>query len=339
MTSRERVQTAIERKTPDRVPCSGTLSADSIPWLCEAFNLDGPAQVEEFMMYDFRSVWPAYQGPELTVSPATGARMTDWGITAKGGDYALDGHPLAEATLHAIERYSYPQMDWYDFGGLVPDQADQYMISTSEQCCLFGKACDLMGTEQLMVNLFAAPELVHALIERITDVRIAFVRELLRAAPWIDVVTLGDDMGTQEDLLIRPEQWRAFVFPHLKRLAAEVHSFGKLAFYHSCGSIIRIIPGLIEAGVDILDNIQPSAKNMDARLIKKEFGRHLVLHAQPDQHVVLRTWSPEAVYRKCRDDIMDLAQGGGYIFSPQFSWRTTPPENVKAMLQAVREPL
>ena len=130
-----------------------------------------------------------------------------------------------------------------------------------------------------------------------------------------------------------------FVFPYHKRQTDLVHSHGRLAYYHTCGSVMELIPDLIELGVDILDNIQPTAANMDPYRIKEQFGRDLVIQAQVDEIIVMATWKPEDIYRKYRTLIEDLAVGGGFFISPTFRSQTTPRENLKALLRAIAEPL
>ena len=79
-----------------------------------------------------------------------------------------------------------------------------------------------------------------------------------------DVMFFGNDFGTQLDLLISPEQWREFVLPSLKRLIAIGQKYNKKIMLHSCGSIYRIIPDLIEAGIDMIHPIQAMAQGMSA---------------------------------------------------------------------------
>jgi uroporphyrinogen decarboxylase len=101
---------------------------------------------------------------------------------------------------------------------------------------------------------------------------------------------------------------------------------------------MKMVPHLVAAGIDVLDNIQPSA-GMDPYAVKREFGDRIVVQAQVDQHAVLPKWRPEEIYRKYRRMIEDLAPGGGFIISPTFRSQNTPPENLLAVLKAIGEPL
>lgn len=341
MTSRQRVQTAIARKTPDRVPCASSLTEKDFTWLMETYNLQTKEAAERFMFSDFRAVYPTYIGTELTVSAKTGARMTPWGITEKNGDYALDGHPLADADEKAIDDYPYPMPEWYDLKAFrnPPQESKTYMIRCGEPFCLLGKAYDLMGMETVMINMFEKPSLLHRLLEKITESRYRMIESVLTAATWVDIILIMDELGTQMGPLIGPEQAREFIFPYHKQLAELIHAHHRLVYYHSCGSISPFVKSLVEIGVDILDNIQPTAASNDPYAFKREFGDHLVIQAQSDEINILPNWKPDAIYSHYRKIIEDLAEGGGFIFSPAFRSETTPKENVEALLRAVARPL
>ncbi len=155
MTPRQRVQAALDRKRPDRVPCMASLAGADVTWLMQTFDLSDRDHAEQFMLSDFRRVYPAYIGPELTISEKTGAQMTVWGITTKDGDYSLDGFPLADASIAQINDYPYPVTDWYDFDTFTnpPTTAADHMTTCGEPFCILGKAYDLMGMEDVMIGM------------------------------------------------------------------------------------------------------------------------------------------------------------------------------------------
>jgi hypothetical protein len=206
VTSRQRVQAAIDRRTPDRVPSHSQLGGRDEAWVKETFGRSDHEAALRFMLSDFRNVFPAYVGPELTVSARTGARMTVWGITEKDGDYSVDGFPLEKAGRSEIEDYQYPLPEWFDFESMRgPDPlARDHTIVCGEPFSLMHKAADLMGLPAFMMNLYDAPDLVHLLMGKIADARYAFIDRLLETAPWIDWVFFADDLGTQISLFISP---------------------------------------------------------------------------------------------------------------------------------------
>lgn len=312
-----------------------------VRWLCEQFGLPDRDAAERFMGSDVRRVYPEYVGPELTVSPKTGATMTPWGITAKDGDYAVDGHPLAGADEAAIDAYPYPKLEWFDFEAFAarPPIAGEYMIRCGEPFSLLGKAYDLVGMEEVMIGFFETPGTIHRLMEHITECRYRFIARVLETAPWVDEIHLLDELGTQAGLLLSPAICREFVFPYHRRLAKLVHSHGRRVFYHTCGSVGELIEDLIDLGVDVLNNIQPSAPGNDIYEIKRRYGQHLLLCTQADEIDILPHWEPDAIYRHYRQMFEELAVDGGVAFEATFRSETTPPENLQALLRAVTEPL
>ncbi|OGJ85730.1 MAG: hypothetical protein A2268_11725 [Candidatus Raymondbacteria bacterium RifOxyA12_full_50_37] len=313
-----------------------------VEWVKKNYGLLTEEEVLTFMLDDFRRVYPVYIGPELPISKKTGAQMTVWpGVTFKDGDYSLDGFPLANATMKDIENYICPKVEWFDFSSfsVPPETSKNHTTICGEPFSLLDKAYDLMGMENIMIKMFEAPDLIHALMEKITQSRYDMIKRILETAPWVDIFIITDELGTQESLLMSPEQFREFSFPYHKRLVNLIHSYGKLVYYHSCGCVMPLVPDLVELGIDILDNLQPTAKGNDPWAIKRNFGNKLILHVQVDEQIVMREWKPKDVYSKYRKMIEDLAVGGGFIISTTFRSQDTPRENVEALLQAIRTPL
>lgn len=89
-------------------------------------------------------------------------------------------------------------------------------------------------------------------------------RVFSEARETVDVFFLGNDLGTQEDLLISPDKFREFVLPYFKELIGLAKSFGAPTQLHSCGAISKAVPMLVGAGMDGLHPLQAKAKGMDA---------------------------------------------------------------------------
>ena len=110
-------------------------------------------------------------------------------------------------------------------------------------------------------------------------------------------------------------------------------------FYHTCGAVRELIPDLIEAGIDILNPVQISAKGMDLSELKQEFGRELVFWGGGvDTQRVLGVASPEEIRGHVRRNIDALAPGGGFVFAAVHDIQANvPPQNIMAMYEAWRE--
>jgi len=142
-------------------------------------------------------------------------------------------------------------------------------------------------------------------------------------------------------LLISPEMYRKFVKPRHKRLFSFIKQKAPhiKVFLHSCGAIKPLIPDLIEAGVDILNPVQVSARDMDPRALKKEFGDALTFWGGGiDTQRVLPFGTPQEVRDEVKRRIEELAPGGGFIFNTIHNIQAdVPPQNIEAMLETFKE--
>jgi uroporphyrinogen decarboxylase len=157
----------------------------------------------------------------------------------------------------------------------------------------------------------------------------------------VDVVQEGDDYGGQHGVLVSPELWREVFKPRLAQLIAHIKTCAPYVslFFHSCGSIVDILPGLIDVGVEIINPVQVAAARMDSRELKREFGSVLTFWGGGvDTQYVLPRGTPQQVRDEVRRRIDDLAPGGGFVFSTVHNIQAdVPPENIMAMRETVRE--
>jgi len=156
----------------------------------------------------------------------------------------------------------------------------------------------------------------------------------------VAVYLTATDFGTQRGEFTSPDLYRELYFPFHQRLCTWVHEHTTWkTFCHSCGSIYRLIPMMIEAGIDILNPVQTSAANMEPARLKREFGDKLVFWGGgADTQKTLPFGTPEEVRAEVRERIRIFAPGGGYIFNPVHNVQAkTPVQNLLAMFDAVRE--
>jgi uroporphyrinogen-III decarboxylase len=195
---------------------------------------------------------------------------------------------------------------------------------------------------QWMMMLMTEKETCHEMMARSVEATIrclALVHEAVgdRCFAW---GIASDDAGTQRGEFIRPELWAEMLKPHYKKLCDWVHSHTRWkTFLHSCGSVYRLMPHFIEAGIDILNPVQTSAANMDPLRLKREFGSRLVFWGGGcDTQQVLGRATPQAIREHVRERIETFGPGGGYAFTQIHNIQgNVPPENVLAMFDAAYE--
>jgi uroporphyrinogen decarboxylase len=310
---------------------------------------------------DLESVDPltsAFEGEVRAVSGSSGGgrAYTDmWGcewFMPEGGEYFdLRGFPLARAeSVAEIEHYPWPSGDSAALLSRIESEAS---VSWREhgRAVALGRTCPgiyemcsiLCGHEKAMMDLAGNPELSeaimeHALAHKLQYYAAAIERLVAAGLPWF-IVSESDDLGSQENLLISPEMYRRLVKPRHAKLFGEIKRMsGGRAFVelHSCGAIRKILPDLIEAGVQILNPVQVSAAGMDTRELKREFGDALVFHGGGvDSQYTLPHGTPQQVRDEVQRRIEDLAPGGGFIFTPVHSIQSdVPVENFLALLES-----
>lgn len=192
------------------------------------------------------------------------------------------------------------------------------------------------GYENFFVNLLTEPDLMHYYFNRLTDAYMDSLSRLLpRVAPYIQVLQFGDDLGTQENTQISVDTYREMIKPYHARQYQYVqnHHPEVKVFLHSCGAISTLIPDLIEAGVQVLNPVQLSAKGMDARMLKRAYGQALTFWGAGSNTQFTATYGTVGeVRRETRELIEIFAPGGGYVFTQIHNIQpNVPPENILAI--------
>ena len=343
MTGKERVHAALRFRQPDRTPRFIWLGGDVIRRLTAKYGLS-PLELEIKLGNDILQAWVSVNGEmERDVPPET--EFTDgFGITWKrNGPYNnVIRHPLSGMDARQIEAYPFPnphngeRYERLEF--LISGYGDRYFIGSDVSGVLFEPACHLRGMEEFMLDLGENSEEASLILDKLTEFCIAVsIESLWRGVDWI---WMGDDLGSQQGMLMSPSMWRKHFKPRMKRIIDEVRAVrpGVPIAYHSCGSISPIIADLIEIGINVLNPIQESAANMDQAAIKRDFGDRLVLMCGLDTQTFMRTAEPEEIYAKTREITKRLGKGGGYIFAVSHHIQGDIPDAaIEAMLRALPE--
>ncbi len=206
---------------------------------------------------------------------------------------------------------------------------------------IYEPAQGLRGWGAFMMDLAGDPAFAGALLDRLVDANIQRLEQILPAVEgYVQVIQVGDDLGMQDGPQLSPRLYRKVIKPRHQRLYRYIkeHSSAYL-FLHTCGSVYPFIPDFIEMGVDILNPVQVSAKNMDSKRLKQEFGKDIVFWGGGcDTQQVLPFGTPAEVREEVKRRIGDLAPGGGFVFNQVHNIQVgVPPENIVAMYDAVRE--
>ncbi len=153
--------------------------------------------------------------------------------------------------------------------------------------------------------------------------------------PEIDGVLLGSDWGSQMDLLMSFDCWQEMIRPGEQREYDLIHGYGKDVWVHSCGNIARVIPALVEMGLDVLNPVQPEA--MDIAALKRDVGDRLTFWGGISTQQTLPYGTSDEVRAEARAVRELMSRGGGYIFAPAQSIQSdVPAANILALLEVAR---
>jgi uroporphyrinogen decarboxylase len=244
--------------------------------------------------------------------------------------------------IEEIYAYHWPALEDCDFTKTLEEidetvAAGQAVLSGTWGS-IFSNTWNFFGMENCFVKMYSDPEQVEAVTRRLTDFYLAANEKLFSlAGDRIDALFIGIDLGSQLDLLISPEGFDRFLLPYMRELIEQAHRHGYYAVLHSCGSIYRIIPRLIEAGVDALHPIQAMAKNMDAQNLAERYNGKIVFLGGVDTQQLLPFGTPGEV----KEEVRRLRKlfGPNYIVSPSHEaiLPNVSMENFAAMVEAAAE--
>ncbi|MFA5863202.1 MAG: uroporphyrinogen decarboxylase family protein [Phycisphaerae bacterium] len=221
-----------------------------------------------------------------------------------------------------------------DFIKVSKNKCDKYLLARIYGSH-FEKAYFSRGIENFLADMAGEPKFAHKLLNLIIEKNIVMLENFL-AMPEIDGVLLGSDWGSQRDLLMSYDTWQNMIRPGEEKEYDLIHSYGKDVWVHSCGNVEKIIPSLIQMGVEVLNPIQPEA--MDIYKLKKLYGDKLTFWGGISTQRTLPYGSPEDVKKEARDVRDVMSQHGGYIFSAAQSIQSDVPiDNFLALLEIARE--
>ncbi len=281
--------------------------------------------------------------------------VDSWGLKRRmpkdgGLYYDMCEHPLAGMeTVAEVEAYAWP------------DPLADLNLDAIEDACRTVKAFGdypvivggfgsgmlelvlwLQGYDQGFMNLIVNTPVTEAILDRVVALKVAYAEAVLgRVGPWVDVFYNGDDLGLQEGPMIRREWFTELLAPRyvtyheaVKRAAPQAKMF-----FHTCGSVVDLLPDVIETGIDILNPVQVAAAGMDdTAMLKQRFGDAVTFWGGIDTQHVMPHGSPQDVKDEVRRRIDDLAPGGGYVLNTSHNIQAdVSPANILALVEALDE--
>ena len=377
MTSRERVLATLRHEEPDRVPIVlGVSNATGIKMrtyreLKRLLGIEAPdeylyrwpelgtALVDEATLerlhVDVRGVLDLEPASVIEAN-ATREPHSDyinsWGSGAteiNADDWFPSVCPMKDATtIQEIEDYPWPDMDDPTRVAHVTAEAarlaqeDRYAIMATPWLLFpLERAFAMQSVETFLMNLAMRPDFAEALLWKIEEHCKVLMGHFLEAlGDNVDIIKIGDDLGTQESLMMSPDMYRRILKPvHADFIAFIRERTDAKVFFHTDGDVFPLIDDFVEMGIDILNPVQSSAGKMaNLEELKARWGDRLTFCGAIDTQRILPRGTPEEVRDEVRRVIEILAPGGGYMVSSVHTvMNDVPAENALAMVDAVEE--
>lgn len=208
-------------------------------------------------------------------------------------------------------------------------------------CNLFEWGSFLRRMDNFLMDVLAEPEETEKLLDALMERHLASLGKVCNAVGDIcDILRFGDDLGMTGGLLMPPNTYREMFKPRHAKLNEYVHKNSQMkTFLHSCGSIYRVMPDLIEAGYDIINPVQTNCFEMDPANLKKEFGADITFWGGGcDTASVLNKATPEEVKKHVIERLKIFSPGGGFVFNTIHNiLPEVPAKNIVAVFDAVKE--
>jgi uroporphyrinogen decarboxylase len=328
--SRDRVAKTLAHQTPDRVPYDAVRGAEIVA-LVESMGLF-PDHRELCLEGDFARVSfdPGSARREVFEPFLPGlppeAEMSCWGfgrIALKSVEGYHAGHkyfhPLAGLdSVEDLERFPFPDFSDGEAGASLARRVQEAksqgftVLGQMSQTILETAYC-MRGLEQLMADFYERPAYVATLFEKLAQRRVQQARAFAEAG--VDVLRIGDDIATQEALMVGLGLYRETIKPHHAAVIAAAREVDPQmhVLYHSDGNLTELLPDLIEIGVTAINPVQPEC--MDLVRIKREFGRDLTLWGCCPVQSLYAHDSGDDVREYLRFLMREIAPGGGLVLN------------------------
>lgn len=337
MSSRDKINRIINRGNQGSPGYwKGNPHKDAIPIYLDYFSVDSEEELSLLLGDDlrWRHAEPAYKHP-------AGKPIFDCYLGREKTSHGQPGVFADCLSIDEIDDFPWPDLKYLDFSDYKKtiDKAhdDGLAFFGGFWCPFFHIVADFFGMENYFIKMYESPKIVEAVTDHVLDFYCNANEMLFKeSGENIDMFFFGNDFGTQLDLFLPPDKFKKFVLPGIRRLVDVASRYKLKTMLHSCGSIVKALPMIIEAGVEAVHPIQAKAAGMDAKRLAGEFGRDLVFMGGVDTQELLPFGKPEQVSAEVERLVSIF--GPDFIISPSHEalLPNVPPENLSAMSKTAK---
>ncbi len=351
MTPRDNLRALLRRQGYQYVPPFFSLCPD----LQKIFHeKTGATSVEEYFGFPNRVIgflgghhalppdWGDYYPEKL----APGTTFTNYGVAHEPGSAAARHmtrmrHPLQHGdSLEQLQAYPWPDFNHLDTAPLAARAREIHAAGLLPEAhmamTIWETAWYIRGMEPLMMDMMNDDPKAAFLLDTITNHSCSRIAAYIEAGA--EHVHIGDDVGTQRGLMISASMYREWLKPRLAKVIETARRLNPevIVSYHSCGHVTPLIGDFIEAGIDVLNPVQPEC--MDFTSIHAEYGDRLSFWGTIGTQTTMPHSSPDEVRRLVWHHLDIAGPTGGlwptptHLLEPEVPW-----ENIMAYTQACRD--
>lgn len=357
LSFRENYLRSVEFKNPEYVPCR--IFVTPLVWLMYEKELEKlrkryelilcPPTISSYLMEAMKRRKP-YDAAKIFI-PRANRTLIDpfgciWSFNIESYQGQVIGHPLEK--WENLKDYSFPDPDeglpaegsdkvipWSRISEDIEKmKAEGSLVRVSLMHGLFfQRLYYLRGFTNLMRDFIQRPPQLYDLIESLTEYILELVNRLLKCGR-IDVVYIGDDLGTQTRMPISPSIFREFIYPSYRKIFGRIRESGVHVYFHSDGHIIEVVDQIIDAGVSIL-NLQDKVNGLEN--IKSLCKGKVCIDVDVDRQHLVPFGKPEEIKLHIKRIIEELSLKKGGLMIEAEVHPPTPPANIKALAESMEE--
>jgi Uroporphyrinogen-III decarboxylase len=349
MTQRENLLRCLRRQGYEQVPYVFSLCAEQEEvYRQKTKSALGYDEYFDFSMRDLPWMMPqsTSQEPYLPYHPQKddATRIDWWGVghrTAPNAIHPQMIHPLTDAdSEEQIQSYPLPLFRKEDNAALFEQAAalrECGLASVGQmQMTIWETAWYIRGMENLMMDMVMEDPLAEILFNRVEETAVR--RAEIFAEAGTDILYLGDDVGMQSSVMMSDELYTTWIKPRLKRVIAAAKRINPdiVICYHSCGYVEPFIHHFIEAGVEVLNPIQP--ESMDFERIHSLFGGAISFHGTIGTQTTMPFGTADEITQLVHKNLRIAGEKGGLLVGPTHVLEPDVPwENVLAYVKVCKE--
>ena len=196
------------------------------------------------------------------------------------------------------------------------DKSEKFILG-GMPLALWSPLRDMRLIDQALMDTILEPDYVRAFLEKTSDLAVKIIQKAHKNG--VQAIIIYDDLGTQNELFFSPETFKLLFKPFYKKLADELHSRGMKFFMHSCGRVYKIVPELIDAGIDVFQFDQPELSG--SKVWAEEFGHKAAFYCPVDIQKIMSTGDEKTIKEGALYMVNNFKKSGGSLIAMDYgSW-------------------